>query len=138
MNRFANLPHARSPHTAVLCRELEHARLPRNTEKSAHLFERLLRPIDELFVLHLEDLLWKQRLPLAHQLTTPAQMMCNVTEIGREGKLSRVELLEEDRQTGVERIALHHDESCFGKQAAQQTDVTPRIRSLVDHPAGAK
>ncbi len=102
MHRLAHLPHARGPHATALCGKFQHARIPCEPEKPANHLERRFGPVDQVLVLHLEDLVREQRFPVAHQFTTAAQMVRDVAEIRRVGKLLRIEMLEEDRKTRID------------------------------------
>src|ERR1700674_1546620 len=128
------LPHllgTRGPDTALGLVELETRRLKVQADEVENPANVVLEVLDQLFVLHAQNLPGKYRVPVRHELDVSAVITADVLKAVSE-LLARGEQLLEVAEAAGHRLAPSVDYSRVWQDQVDQPDVPEVVRHLVD------
>ena len=137
MNLLSHLPFAGGDDRALGLMKIEALWVPRQLDEFHHLSGPAFLIFDQRLIGNLQQRRGRQHgTPVihdAHILTVIMRQVAQIVGIGPHAE----EILEVDRQAGVERMALHVDDAGLGKCAVNQSCVQEIAGHLVDHPQRA-
>ena len=136
MDLLPHLPLAGGDHHALGLVEIQHPVIPRQAEELEHAARPALLVGDQPLVRHLEEVLRGQHgAPVARDAHVLAVVVGQVRQV--IGPRTDVEeVLEVDRERGVQRVALHVDDACAREGGVDESCVHEVCRHLVDDPRG--